>query len=216
MPRVGYRFGELNVRLTPRRRALPRRLVSCPLGYAYVLVAGHLVTALARASRPPGALQPRHAAVTRRVQRLRPGAPAPRAVPRRLVGLELLVLTAAVLAVAYGLARWVDLAAAADGRRPQPFGPTSLGLRLRAAGPRDETRRLADEIDAMLDRLAEGYEAQRRFAANASHELRTPLATQRALIEVSLSRRSRRSSSSCCPANCWRPTSATSGSSTGC
>jgi signal transduction histidine kinase len=58
---------------------------------------------------------------------------------------------------------------------------------LRARGPRDETRRLSDEIDAMLDRLAEGYEAQRRFASNASHELRTPLATQRALIEVSLS-----------------------------
>jgi signal transduction histidine kinase len=67
------------------------------------------------------------------------------------------------------------------------FGPTSLGLRLRAAGPHDETRRLAEEIDAVLDRLAEGYEAQRRFASNASHELRTPLATQRALIEVSLS-----------------------------
>ncbi len=33
----------------------------------------------------------------------------------------------------------------------------------------------------------EGYEAQRRFASSASHELRTPLATQRALIEVSLS-----------------------------
>src|SRR5262249_33955629 len=66
------------------------------------------------------------------------------------------------------------------------FGPASLGLRLRSVGPRDETRQLSDSIDAMLDRLAEGYEAQRRFASNASHELRTPLATQRALIEVSL------------------------------
>ena len=66
------------------------------------------------------------------------------------------------------------------------LGPTSLGLRLRQDGPRDETRALADAVDAMLDRVAVGYEAQRRFAANASHELRTPLATQRALIEISL------------------------------
>jgi signal transduction histidine kinase len=67
------------------------------------------------------------------------------------------------------------------------LGPTSLGLRLRQDGPRDESRLLADAVDAMLDRVTEGYEAQRRFASNASHELRTPLATQRALIEVSLS-----------------------------
>lgn len=67
------------------------------------------------------------------------------------------------------------------------FGPTSLGLRTGAsAASHEESARLAAAIDAMLDRVAEGYEAQRRFAANASHELRTPLATQRALIEVSL------------------------------
>jgi signal transduction histidine kinase len=66
------------------------------------------------------------------------------------------------------------------------LGPTNLGTRIRARGPADESRRLADAIDAMLDRVGDGYEAQRRFAANASHELRTPLATQRALIEVSL------------------------------
>ena len=91
------------------------------------------------------------------------------------------------MAVAYGLARWVAWPVRQIADTVGRFGPNSLGLRLRAAGPRDETRQLADEIDAMLDRLAEGYEAQRRFASNASHELRTPLATQRALIEVSLS-----------------------------
>jgi signal transduction histidine kinase len=45
---------------------------------------------------------------------------------------------------------------------------------------------LGRAIDQMMDRIAVGYEAQRRFAADASHELRTPLAVQRTLIEVSL------------------------------
>jgi signal transduction histidine kinase len=103
-----------------------------------------------------------------------------------LAWFELLAVTALMVGFGLMLARWVlrpvDRMAATVGQ----LGPTSLGMRLRAAGPRDETRRLADAIDAMLDRVAEGYEAQSRFAANASHELRTPLATQRALIEVSL------------------------------
>jgi len=38
----------------------------------------------------------------------------------------------------------------------------------------------------MLDRVATGYEGQRRFASNASHELRTPLAVQRTLVEVAM------------------------------
>jgi signal transduction histidine kinase len=68
------------------------------------------------------------------------------------------------------------------------LGPTHLALRIRPTGAAsDETRALGEAIDRMLDRVSEGYEAQRRFAANASHELRTPLATQRALIEVSMS-----------------------------
>jgi hypothetical protein len=29
-------------------------------------------------------------------------------------------------------------------------------------------------LDELLDRMATGYEGQRRFAANAFHELRTP------------------------------------------
>jgi signal transduction histidine kinase len=66
-------------------------------------------------------------------------------------------------------------------------GPQNLGHRIRPRG-RDELARLARAIDEMMERIAAGYEGQRRFAANASHELRTPLAVQRTLIEVGLGR----------------------------
>jgi signal transduction histidine kinase len=180
----------VNVLLTPRRRAFLAVLVSCPLGYAYVVIAIHLVTNLARQSRDDliacsrGTLR-----LLDRFNGCGLGAPGAGGVSLHIgyVWLELLAMTVVVVAVAYGLARWVTWPLRQIANTISRFGPTSLGLRLRAAGPRDETRRLAEELDAVLDRLAEGYEAQRRFAANASHELRTPLATQRALIEVSLS-----------------------------
>jgi signal transduction histidine kinase len=100
---------------------------------------------------------------------------------------ELLLALGLAVLVAVLLARWVlhpvrELAETVD-----RFGPASLALRMPVdGGPRDETAQLGASLNAVLDRLAEGYEAQRRFAATASHELRTPLATQRALIEVSL------------------------------
>jgi signal transduction histidine kinase len=103
-----------------------------------------------------------------------------------LAWFELLAATVLFLGLVWLLARWVVLPLRDMAGSVERFGPNSLGLRLRAGGPRDESRRLAEAIDAMLDRLADGYEAQRRFASTASHELRTPLATQRALIEVSL------------------------------
>jgi len=66
------------------------------------------------------------------------------------------------------------------------FGPQNLVERIGSRGRRDELSRLSGEIDLMLDRVAAGYEGQRRFAGNASHELRTPLAVQRTLVEVGL------------------------------
>ncbi|MEU4801701.1 HAMP domain-containing sensor histidine kinase [Actinosynnema sp. NPDC023587] len=59
--------------------------------------------------------------------------------------------------------------------------------RLAMGGRRDELTDLADTFDDMLDRLADAFDSQRRFVANASHELRTPLAVQHTLIEVALS-----------------------------
>jgi signal transduction histidine kinase len=100
--------------------------------------------------------------------------------------IELVLAGLVVLVLAWLAGRWVLAPLRAMTSTVAHLGPTSPGVRLRPTGPRDETRRLAEAIDAMLDRVAEGYEAQRRFAANASHELRTPLATQRTLIEVSL------------------------------
>ncbi|MCU1658935.1 MAG: Signal transduction histidine kinase [Pseudonocardiales bacterium] len=175
--------------LTSRRRAFLAVVVSLPLGYIYLFVTLHLVINLARQSRDHlvvcshGTLHSLDRFNGCGEGFLGPGA----SLHVGYVWLELLVMTAVVVAAAYGFARWVTWPVRQIADTISRFGPTSLGLRLRVTGPRDETRRLSEEIDAMLDRLADGYEAQRRFASNASHELRTPLATQRALIEVSLS-----------------------------
>jgi signal transduction histidine kinase len=62
----------------------------------------------------------------------------------------------------------------------------SLDERIRLRGPDDELKELADTFDAMLARLENAFESQRRFIANASHELRTPLGIQRAAIQLGL------------------------------
>jgi signal transduction histidine kinase len=100
----------------------------------------------------------------------------------------LLVVCPLVLALA-GLSAWLlvgrslqpveamrvqvaDISAhALDQRVPQP-----------AAG--DEIGRLARTLNAMLDRLEQASDRQRRFVADASHELRTPLTGIRAALEV--------------------------------
>jgi signal transduction histidine kinase len=63
---------------------------------------------------------------------------------------------------------------------------STLHERIALQGPEDEIKELADTFDAMLERLNDAFDAQRRFVGNASHELRTPLAINRTLLEVAL------------------------------
>ena len=63
---------------------------------------------------------------------------------------------------------------------------TDLHHRVNLAGPDDELKELADNLDSLLDRLEQAFASQRAFSANVSHELRTPLAILRAEAEVTL------------------------------
>jgi len=49
-----------------------------------------------------------------------------------------------------------------------------------------ETQPIIYQLNALLLRLREAFERERRFTSNASHELRTPLAEVRAAMEVAL------------------------------
>jgi two-component system sensor histidine kinase VanS len=60
----------------------------------------------------------------------------------------------------------------------------SLDHRIDLPGKRDELTDLADTFDAMLARVQQTLDEERRFAANASHELRTPHAIVRTMVEV--------------------------------
>jgi signal transduction histidine kinase len=97
----------------------------------------------------------------------------------------LLVAGLLVLGICIGVARLALRPAGQMAEVVDRLGPQNLGERLTDRS-RDELGRLSTAVNSMLDRVADGYEGQRRFAANASHELRTPLALQRALIEVSM------------------------------
>ena len=55
--------------------------------------------------------------------------------------------------------------------------------RLPLPAAHDEIRRLGETLNAMLARLRESFERERRFVADASHELRTPLAVLKTELE---------------------------------
>ncbi|MBL0177805.1 MAG: HAMP domain-containing protein [Gemmatimonadetes bacterium] len=71
-----------------------------------------------------------------------------------------------------------ELVAMRDGR--------SLHRRIAVPPGQDELSRLAQNLNAMLDRVEQSFVALRRFTADASHELKTPLMVLRAGVERSL------------------------------
>ena len=71
-------------------------------------------------------------------------------------------------------------------QRAAEISTTSLDERLPVPAADDEVSRLGETLNAMLERLEDGLERERRFVADASHELRTPLALLKAELALAL------------------------------
>jgi signal transduction histidine kinase len=108
---------------------------------------------------------------------------------RNLAGLLFLGLPALLLLV--GVTTWVVTGRAlhpveAIRREVEAIGADRLDRRVPETGAADEIGRLAHTMNAMLARLEDATNRQRRFVADASHELRTPLTDMRGRLEVDL------------------------------
>lgn len=64
----------------------------------------------------------------------------------------------------------------------------NFSLKVNSGKANDEWRYLSDTINALLNRLKDSFDLQKRFIANASHELSTPLTSISNQLEVSLQR----------------------------
>jgi heavy metal sensor kinase len=107
---------------------------------------------------------------------------------------QLLALLAVIAVLTLGLA-WVGSRWLADealtpvetlSATAERISETSLKTRVSLDAPYAEFQRLAHVFNAMLERLQNVFESQRRFIANAAHELKTPLTVIMGSLEVTL------------------------------
>jgi len=74
-------------------------------------------------------------------------------------------------------------------RRAAEITPTNLSTRLREEEAPAELRQLAGALNAMLDRLENGYEHLSQFSADLAHEIRTPVNVLMGQTQVTLGQR---------------------------
>ncbi|HJR26015.1 MAG TPA: histidine kinase dimerization/phospho-acceptor domain-containing protein, partial [Acidimicrobiales bacterium] len=102
---------------------------------------------------------------------------------------EGLLVAFPLLLVAVGLLAWFLAGRAlrpveAIRNQVEAISATTLDRRVPVPRSGDEVARLADTMNAMLDRLEDASTRQQRFVADASHELRSPVAAIRTELEV--------------------------------
>jgi signal transduction histidine kinase len=104
---------------------------------------------------------------------------------------QLLFIGLPIMLLLIGATTWVVTGRAlhpveAIRREVEAIGAGDLHRRVPETKTADEIGRLATTMNAMLARLEDATDRQRRFVADASHELRSPLTGIRAQLEVDL------------------------------
>ncbi len=105
-------------------------------------------------------------------------------ISRRLIQGSVIALPLLAILIWYGIGRGLaplrKVAEEVERRDPRYLEPIEIGP------VPDEIKPLAAALNALLHRLAEALEKERRFTDDAAHELRTPLAALKTQAQVAL------------------------------